>query len=298
MEKKVIMIALVVVIVMSILTIFIPILFDKDSEQDVNTSSQTQNLDVECTSSIDCPQVSIESYCQNNSVYNKLHDYSCIENECVQKIGKPELVETCSEKHECKDGVCEPISILINSCGAYLTQKGAYYKLSKDITGNNLTEHCITIMEDNITFDCNGNSITSDSNYSGVYSEENDYITIKNCEIFMSEDRGIGISLYNNNYPSIINNKLNDQYIGLYLNWDTNAIIKDNTMKSNTYYGFKIEKGSSHEISGNTVCDNDEQDIKLIGASNIKGTGNKFGVVDQTSDGWPVLDADYVNCTS
>ena len=292
------MIALAVVVVMSILTIFIPILFDKDSEQDANASSQTQNLDVECTSSIDCPQVSIESYCQNSSVYNKLHDYSCIENECIQKIGNPELIKTCSEKHECKDGVCKPISIPINSCGAYLTQKGGYYKLSKDITGNNLTEHCITIMKDNVTFDCDGNSITSDSNYSGVYSEENEYITIKNCEIFMSEDRGIGISLYNNNYPSIINNKLNNQYIGLYLNWDTSAIIKDNTMKSNTYYGLKIKKGSNHEISGNTVCKNDKQDVKLIGASNLQGTGNKFGSVNQASDGWPVLDTDYVNCTS
>lgn len=292
-----IIIALVVVIVMSVLTIFLPILFDKDSE-DVNTSSQTQNLDVECTSSIDCPQVSVESYCQNNSVYNKLHDYSCIENECVQKIGKPELVETCSEKHECKDGVCEPIAILINSCGAYLTQKGAYYKLAKDITGNNLTEHCITIMKDDITFDCDGNSITSDSNYSGVYSEENKDIIIKNCEIFMSEDRGVGISLYNNNYPSIINNKLNNQYMGLYLNWDTNAIIKDNTIESNTYYGLKIEKGSNHEISSNTICNNDEQDVKLIGASNLQGTGNKFGSVNQASDGWPVLDENYVNCTS
>ena len=98
MEKRTIIIAVCFVGLMTVLTILIPGLFDKDSEQDENNASQSQNLDVECTSSIDCPQVSIESYCQNNSVYNKLHDYSCIENECVQKIGEPELVETCSEK--------------------------------------------------------------------------------------------------------------------------------------------------------------------------------------------------------
>ena len=197
MRKKELYIIGIVIVIVVVILVTKP--FDEKGLDKGNASSG--NLDVECTSSIDCPPVSIESYCQNNSAYNKLRDYSCIKNECIQKIGKPELIETCSEKYECKEGVCEPISILINNCGAYLTQKGGFYKLTEDITNDNLTEHCITIMKDDITFDCDGNSITSDSNYSGVYSEENKYITIKNCEITMSDDRGIGISLYNNNYP-------------------------------------------------------------------------------------------------
>lgn len=287
------------VILMTILTILIPVVFDGDSKKDANASSQNKSLtNAECSSSINCPQVFIESYCQNDSVYKKLHDYSCIDGKCVEKIKEPELFETCSSKYECKNGICEPISVPINSCGFYLNTKGGYFKLERDITGNNLTEHCITIMKDNVTFDCDGHSIRSDSAYSGVYSEDNKYITIKNCDISMSLSGGTGISLYNNIHSRVLDNKLNNQNIGLHLNWETNAIINGNTMKSNNKTGIFIEKNSNSEISDNTACDNNEKDLKIIGSSNIQGVNNEFGVVDLTSDGWPVLDKNYDNCIS
>jgi parallel beta-helix repeat protein len=288
----------IILIVMLALIILVVKFDDIEFEEEEENDSQTQNLtDAECSSSIDCPQVSVQNYCENDSSYSRVQDYSCVDGECIKDIKEPSLVEVCSQDSECKDGVCEPISILISSCGAYLTKEGGYYELSKSISKNNLTEHCITIIKNNITFDCNGNSITSDSNYSGVYSEENKYITIKNCEITMSKDRGIGIHLYNNDYSSIINNKLKSQYRGLYLNWDTNAIINGNTIKSNTNVGILMEKSSNNEVSDNIICSNNVTDVKLIGVSNIQGTGNEFGGTDTSSDGWPVLDEHYTNCS-
>jgi len=292
MKTKTYIIGIIIIVILFFLVTKFNVL---DFEQEGENSSQT-GLDVECTSSIDCPQVSIESYCQNNSAYRKLHDYSCIGGECVQKIKEPELIEVCLEKEECKEGICEPISMMIKSCGAYLTKKGGFYKLSDDINGDNLTEACITIMADEVTFDCDGKTITSDSNFSGVLSEENKDITIKNCEITMDDSRGIGIYLYNNEHSNLLNNKLNNQYTGLYLNWETNAIIKDNVIKSNENSGIFIEKGSGHEISNNIVCDNDVKDLKFIGVSDIQGIGNEFDIVDKTSGGWPVLDEHYSNC--
>jgi len=263
-----------------------------------NTTPEDGNLTKpECTSDINCPQVSIEKYCENNSAYQRLKEYSCIKGKCVLQQKESELFAVCSEKYECKNGACIPISSVIKNCGAYLTENNGFYKLENDLDAENLTEACITIKGNNITFDCDGNSITGDSNFSGVYSEENKYLTIKNCEISMGESSGIGIYLYNNEHSSILNNKLNDQHTGLRLNWESDAIIKDNSIKSNSF-GILLEKIGKSEISNNIVCENTIKDLKITSASELHGINNKFENTDKASDGWPVFEEHYTNCTN
>ena len=79
---------------------------------------------------------------------------------------------------------------------------------------------CIVISAQNITYDCNGYSITSNYNVSGVHSNQFN-TTIKNCNISMGKGSGgYGIELGNifygfadNSY--IYNTTLNEQYICL-----------------------------------------------------------------------------------
>jgi len=300
MKKRDMIISAIIIIVIVIL---VAKPFNGKDSDDVNSSSQIQNLiDAECDSNQKCNEDYIESYCEGNDSYKKLHDFSCIKGKCVEEIRNPELFESCSGKtgkYECKKGICEPISVLINSCGFYLNTEGEFYKLTKDIAGIELEEPCITIMKDSITFDCDGYAIESSYAYAGVYSEGNHHVTIKNCDIQMAKDKGgYGIYLYNNLHSSILNNILNNQYMGLYLEWDSNSIIKGNTIKDNNSTGLWIEKGIEFEISDNIVCGNDGKDLRLRNADNIQGTGNKFGNVNPTPSGWPMLDRDYVNCTS
>jgi len=275
--------------------------FEKKNSQDINVSDQNLT-DVECTLSINCGQVFIEKYCVGNSSYQKLHDFSCVDKKCVEEVKEAELIEDCTSKtgkYECIEGVCEPIAVPISACDYYLNTEGEFYKLTKNIAGVNLTEPCITILKDDVTFDCDGHTISSENAYAGVSSDGNSGITIKNCKIEMSKGKGgYGIYLYNNVHSNILNNTLNNQYMGLYLEWDSYAVIKGNTIKDNNSTGIWIEKGIDFEISDNYVCGNNHRDLRLRSVNNVQGTGNVFDNINQASSGWPILDTDYVNCTS
>ena len=150
-------------------------------------------------------------------------------------------------------------------------------------------------------FDCSKPRFQSGFDSVHINSKQNNLtweaptnITIKNCEISVGEN-GTAIYLDNNMNSNIINNKLNNQKIGLYLNWETQAIIKENTINFNEY-GIWIQKSSIKEISGNKACNNDVYDIKIASSNIEDGANNEFEIVEPSSDGWPVLDKNYVTC--
>ena len=114
------------------------------------------------------------------------------------------------------DGNIDPGIENVSSCRT-LDTENQYYQLNKSITA---TGDCIVINNKSITFDCNGYSITSSYNVSGVYSTKLN-TTIKNCNISMgSGSGGYGIELsggpvsdLDNAY--IYNSTLSNQYNGI-----------------------------------------------------------------------------------
>src|SRR3989338_9673126 len=59
-----------------------------------------------------------------------------------------------------------------------------YYFLNQSISNDTITTDCIIISAQNITFDCDGFSISSTQNFTGVYSAQFN-TTVKNCNISM-----------------------------------------------------------------------------------------------------------------
>ena len=101
----------------------------------------------------------------------------------------------------------------VSACGT-LNTAGTTYTMNQSINNTGVT--CITIGAQNITFDCQGFSITG-NNTTGIYGIYSSYsnTTIKNC-IISAYGYGIRIDSGNANQSSIDNVSVADSGIALY----------------------------------------------------------------------------------
>lgn len=140
-------------------------------------------------------------------------------------------------------------TINISSC-ANLDQEGATYLLNASIIDSTNTI-CMTFSNDNITLDCQGNTIDgvgSSSTY-GIYSTyQND--TIKNCIV---TDWEVGIHMDSgSDYASIFNTTAESNRVGILIRGVSNTA--DNvSVISNRDNGFYIAIGSDHNVLNNIV---------------------------------------------
>jgi nitrous oxidase accessory protein NosD len=73
----------------------------------------------------------------------------------------------------------------------------------------------LVIGGDDITLDCDGNSVLGAGNYNGIYNEENDDATIKNCNIY---NFATGVYASGSNNMIIEGNTVTDTYdSGIYI---------------------------------------------------------------------------------
>ena len=133
--------------------------------------------------------------------------------------------------------------------------------------------HGLNISADNVTLDCGGHTIlgVSGSGNYGVYDNNFDNVTIKNCNI--TKFYG-GIYLYGVNYGTVYNNTAsgNGQY-GLSLEMGFNNSITSNTFsKSNT--GVYVVRGSNTFI--NNTANNNTNGIQLYLTNNSIIVNNTF----------------------
>lgn len=142
----------------------------------------------------------------------------------------------------------------ISACGT-LSTAGETYTQNESITNNSLTDDCIKITAENITFNGNGFFISSDDNHSGVYSDQLN-TTIKNCNISMSTSvGGYGIDLYNANSSYIFNNTLHNQRIGIRNRNSDYVRIENNTFDVYHTYGVVSDTSSYVNITNNILND-------------------------------------------
>ena len=141
----------------------------------------------------------------------------------------------------------------------------------------NSTGTCFTITTDNVTLDCQGNTITyslsgADDTHGITTTDYN--ITIKNCEIqdgnFTSNNtwrHGIFYSGANNG--RIENNIINASYgVGLFLYSSNNTIIISNNLTSNTYTGIDLESSSNNTLISNNGTSNSNIGIYIYNSTN------------------------------
>jgi len=171
--------------------------------------------------------------------------------------------------------------------------EGGIYTLCEDVVQNENSD-CFVIKAENIEIDCLNYKITSDYEKSGIYSNE-DYTTIKNCEVSMKKGSlfGRGITLENSKGHYIYNNILNNQTIGLRLvaiqesiigenvisynsgdgiySWNSqNTIFRDNIVENNLDRGLYLYSFSdNNEIEDNIFCGNGDNDIYCVRSSHL-----------------------------
>ncbi len=147
-----------------------------------------------------------------------------------------------------------------------ISNPNSFYVMNQDIF-QELDEICIRVTAENVTIDCQGNSITSSSTayISGIHSTKSNTV-IKNCNIF-GFSGGWGIYLNGANDSYIFNNTLNDNYQGCGAENSSNIQIINNTMDSNGAYGIYLGASSNNTVQGNNITNNSVHGISIYPAS-------------------------------
>jgi len=209
----------------------------------------------------------------------------------LENAGSDDFLDTRSRRSWGYRG----IQFLEGSDCVTLTVPNIIYKQNSDIISDQPI--CISIEAENVTYDCQGNSITSEEEHStGIYSNS-ELTTIENCNIFMPDENGKPIVLenadnsyiYNNNLREgwgiilhetdnikIINNNMSEILFAGIEGTGNNNIIKDNYIYYSEYYAI-IFNGSNNIIQNNTLQSHEGEGIYLIGNENTINNNNIEG---------------------
>ena len=165
------------------------------------------------------------------------------------------------------------------------------YTLTSDITcSKDMAETLIFILKDNIIFDGNSHTISSNGNGIGIHMRSRQNVTIKNLNI---KYFGTGISFgYSKDYPirederpptknnQIINNTITSNYWGIELTNADTTIISDNIFTStNPQYGVSLGSSNNTQFYNN----------KLYGGSLKISRLIKYQIYDNTINDKPLV---------
>ncbi len=144
--------------------------------------------------------------------------------------------------------------ITVDTC--MVLNKSKRYLQTQDIVQNN-SKVCINVSAPDIVYDCNGFSITSIKNYSGVYSNKPN-TTIRNCIISAGMGvGGYGIELVKGaDNSSLFNNNLGDQNRGISITSASNNVIESNIVDVSCVncYGMYLYGSSNNNLNNNLVA--------------------------------------------
>jgi len=224
-------------------------------------------INVTCNNDADCGEPS--QYCQNNSACTNTP--TCLNPGTEQSYCSQDITCDDCSPYNCGGGECIEGIIYIDSC-TDLNMADTTYYLTRNLSGAEVTPNCMNFKASNIVLDCQGYSITSDNDYTGI-SDSKSYTTIKNCIVDMGSG-GTGIYLVGSarNGPYLLNNLLNNQGVGLHLNNRWAAVIEDTTANNNEY-GIKIEGGKDNRLT-RVTANNNQYGISLPGGSYSGSTWN------------------------
>jgi len=162
-----------------------------------------------------------------------------------------------------------------------LDSQNTIYNLVKNIVDNTLTDNCINITAENITIDCQGHSITSEDNFTGVYSNQVN-ATIRNCNVDMGSG-GTGVFVQNTNNVKIENSNFGGNYYGVRFYNLSNGSIINLTTNNNGYRGISLEYVNNSIFKNITSNSNSNSGFYVYKSSNnsfenIKANGDNNGI--------------------
>ena len=139
------------------------------------------------------------------------------------------------------------------SCGSYVNEDTT---LTDNITG--CTGTILYINASDVTLDCNGHYLQSDAGdlIPGINNTGHNNVTIKNCEINMSDINGDhGIYYYSSHNGTIENNTITvEDYYGIRFQASSNNTVTDNIIKVGDRYGIHVNSGSNYTtITNNNI---------------------------------------------
>ncbi|MBU0706982.1 right-handed parallel beta-helix repeat-containing protein [Patescibacteria group bacterium] len=245
----------------------------------------------------------------NEACYNDT-DIDCWENPTVNygEQNKFHIMENCPfiENLRCENVCLSMDQDYVDNHPEELKIDHGCVELQEDIVTNTAI-----ILGDNVTFNCNNNSITSPGSDAGFLLDHTESATIENCEIsgFYTQ-----IQLLYSSGNTIINNTLDGNgYLGINATNSPSNTITANTLQSNTnikinyspdntitentlgnystIYLFGDCQGST--LNGNTSCNNVTNDLVCYPEDNsVIGYGNQFNTTLRCSN------VEYNTCNS
>jgi parallel beta-helix repeat protein len=144
----------------------------------------------------------------------------------------------------------------ISSCQT-LNSPNTVYTLTTNVSSGYT---CFTIAADNVTLDCQGYTIkyASSSTGYGIYINNYNYITIRNCNIQQAND-GIsnahGVYIESSSYNNITNVSINATgygSYGAYLSSSSNNTFTNNTITANEISAY-LSSSSNNTFTNNTI---------------------------------------------
>lgn len=179
------------------------------------------------------------------------------------------------------------------SCSDYLQngslQSGDTLRLTADIIGD--PGHCIDFGgADNLTFDCNGYTISGDGTGSGIYLSSlnggSDNNTITNCPNISHFYYGINIDTSDNNTISSLTATQNVQS-GISTYSSLGTTLTDINSSYNTQNGIYLSNSDDSTLIGITASGNNDSGLQLYSSDNNSITG--VSLVDNMISGIYVL---------
>ncbi|MFC1768384.1 right-handed parallel beta-helix repeat-containing protein, partial [Nanoarchaeota archaeon] len=211
------------------------------------------------------------------------------------------------------------------SCGDFLTE-------SRTITSaDNLTNcqgNALNITSNDVTLDCNNYNISGNGTGIGIYSGNQEGITIINCNLsnfsIAVDFDNVNDSIITDNIISINNIVNNANYAGIkidycdnvtvnntnihnnkknniYLNQSESITIQDNNITDSTGYGIYVDGSPDSQITNNNISDNTNNGIRLTSESDdcsiinntINDNGN-YAIYNSGSHG-TIIDDNVIN---
>lgn len=139
-----------------------------------------------------------------------------------------------------------------------LNSANTYYQLNASISNNTMTTDCIIVSNQNITFDCDGYSITFTGNFSGFYSNQLN-TTVENCNISAGSGtintNSVGIEFaFGANYGIIFNNNATSvNGYGISLSQASNNNLTSNNAIANLSSAIVVQSASGNILKGNNA---------------------------------------------
>jgi hypothetical protein len=185
----------------------------------------------------------------------------------------------------------------ISSCGQSLNIQGEEYRLNQSIVS--LSGHCLTFTANDITLDCQGYTITgnySDSSSSGIYTNNRDNLTIRNCNI---QEFGSGMYIYSTSGSTFTNIvSTNNSCVGFSIESSSNNVFTSLTTRYNSNLSLGCDKvgiiiifgSNNNTFSSITSSENNNYGIWITSNSN-SNSFNSITVNDNAKYGLIISDS-------